>query len=486
MKKIFTTILCSLLIFVACAESIDPTQSGEGIVDKKAGTINADNPAEQNILRAMQLVDSAALHHFSGENMKMARFYNPYTNGSSDETGSIWMYTSAIEAVNAIMHALESHKNHGKADLYNKHFDRYSKLLAALYDNAAFYKGTFTLKSYTQTKQWSVYGVDRGNAKGTALVEGIHNVYDDQEWLVRELIDAYKLTGNKTYLTEAEYLAEYVLDGWDCTLDNNGNEYGGIPWGPGYVTKHSCSNGPLVSPLVWLYEQYKDKNDQITYKYIAADKSRKTATLKKSDYYLKFAKAIYGWQKEKLLRNDGVYHDMLGGCPNGSGDVLYESINGVEYRKHTDLCDPVGTAYSYNTGSMLSGAADLYRATKDNAYLDDAKKMTDASFQYFAKQGAMRPGYYAYSISGFNNWFNGVLMRAYLDVYPSYKDAATAISTFQQNLDYGYNNYFYKGFLPTNLLLGWSRDNKNNSGEGMFAFAFAAEYALLARYELEK
>jgi len=35
-------------------------------------------------------------------------------------------------------------------------------------------------------------------------------------------------------------------------------------------------------------------------------------------------------------------------------------------------------------------------------------------------------------------------------------------------------------------LLGWSRDNNNNSMEGMFTFAFAAEYATLARYEIEK
>ena len=48
----------------------------------------------------------------------------------------------------------------------------------------------------------------------------------------------------------------------------DGNVYGGITWGPGYVTKHSCSNGPIVSPLVWLYELYKDKSDVISYVYI--------------------------------------------------------------------------------------------------------------------------------------------------------------------------------------------------------------------------
>ncbi len=487
MKKIVTTILCSLLVItVACSDNPEIDNGG----GKKPGTITSDNLAEQNILRAMQMVDSAMLYHFKGEGMAMSRFYNPYTKSNanrdgSDEKGSVWMYTSSIEAVNAILHGLKAHKEKGKAELYDKNFNRYSELLNKLYTNAAYYKGTFSLTSYTQTKDWSVYGVDRGNAKGTALVEGIHNVYDDQQWLIRELLEAYKLTGNNTYLTEAEYLTEYVLDGWDCVLDSNGKEYGGIPWGPGYVTKHSCSNGPVVSPLVWLSELYKGKNDEITYKYIATDNSRKSATVKKSDYYLKFAKAVYDWQKTNLLREDGVYHDMMGGCdPNC--DVAYETVNGVKYRKHTNLRDRTGTPYSYNCGSMISGAADLYRATGENVYLEDGKKLSDASFKYFAKLGLNVPGYYTYDLIGFKNWFNGVLMRGYVDAYSSYKNASQYIDTFQKNLDYGYDNFFYRGLLPANLLVGWSRENVNNRLEGMFTFAFAAEYATLARYELEK
>jgi predicted alpha-1,6-mannanase (GH76 family) len=345
--------------------------------------------------------------------------------------------------------------------------------------------GTFELVSYTQTKQWSVYGVNRGGAKGSAKVEGIENVYDDQMWLIRELLESYKVTGNTKYLEKAEYLTAYVLDGWDCTRDANGVERGGIPWGPGYVTKHSCSNGPLVSPLVWLHELYKNKSDEITSRYInATDKlTRETAQVKKSDYYLDFAKRVYAWQKNNLLRADGVYDDMRGGCSPGAPQT--ETVNGVIYRRGTTCQDRVGPAITYNSGTMLSGGSDLYRATNDNEYIEDARKLSDATFSYFAKLGQSKPDYYTYSISGFNNWFNGVLMRAYVDVHPQYETAAKYIESFQRNLDYGYDNYLYKGFLPTNLLVGWSRDNGNNKTEGMFNFAFAAEYAVLSRYELE-
>lgn len=477
-RTITTCSLVLLMVIAACSD----TASEDGPV----GPPNEVSLSEQNLRRAMELTDNAVSAHFTGDGMAMARYYNPYTNVRSDEKGSIWMYTSAMEAVNAILHALEEQREHGNAALYNEHFNKYSELLHKLYDNADYYMGTFELTSYTQTKEWSVYGVNRGGSKGSAQVAGIENVYDDQMWLIRELLEAYKLTDNAEYLEKAEYLTEYVLDGWDCTRDVNGAERGGITWGPGYVTKHACSNGPVVSPLVWLHELYKDKSDAITYNYIdATDKqTRKTMQVKKSDYYLDFAKKIYTWQKNQLLRGDGVYDDMRGGCSPGNPQT--ETVNGTVYRKGTTCQDRVGPAITYNSGSMLSGGADLYRVTGDNIYRDDISNLSNASFQYFAKAGQTKEGYYTYDISGFRNWFNGVLMRGYVDVYPADGNVAGYIDSFQKNLDYAYDNFLYKGFLPTNLLVGWNRDNGKNNTEGMFNFAFAAEYAVLAQYELEK
>jgi hypothetical protein len=472
--------ICSivlLLITSSCSNSEPET------VPEPSGEVNL---AEQNLLRAMELADAAVTAHFTGDGMAMARFYNPFTGVRSTEKGSVWMYTSSIEAVNAILHALEAHKEEGNPALYDQHFAKYTQLLDKLIDNADYYQGTFELVSYTQTKEWSVYGVNRGGSKGSAQVAGIENVYDDQMWLVRELLESYRLTNKVAYLEKAEYLTEYVLDGWDCTRNASGAELGGIPWGPGYVTKHACSNGPMVSPLVWLHELYKGKNDEVTHRYIdAADKqTRKTEQVKKTDYYLDFARKIYSWQKTQLLRGDGVYDDMRGGCTPGSPQT--QTVDGVVYRVGTTCPDRVGPAITYNSGTMLSGGADLFRATNDNLYLEDSKKLSTSSFQFFAKLGQTKPGYYTYDISGFRNWFNGVLMRGYVDIYPSHQAVAPYLESFQKNLDYGYDNFKHNGFLPTNLLLGWSRDNANNDTEGMFSFAFAAEYAVLSRYELDK
>lgn len=438
--------------------------------------------ASRNIRRAMAMTDTALAHYFSGSDMAMARFYNPETGERSEERASVWMYTSAIEAVVAILDVLKVQAATGDSALYATHFPRYAGVLDQLVENLGYYQGTFELTSFTQTRQWTVYGVNRSTVKGKARVDGIHNVYDDQEWLVRELLQAGQLTGHGAYVELAEYLTDYVLDGWDCSLDETGRVHGGIPWGPGYVTKHACSNGPFVSPLVWLHERYKNRNDSITYRYIAPDGQRKTTRMHKGDYYLRFAEAVYQWQKAQLLREDGVYADMRGGCRDCR--VAYEEVDGVRFRAHTPLPNQVGRAYSYNSGTMLSGAADLYRVTGNPTYLTDLKTLGQHSFNYFARLGKEVPGYYSYDVSGFSNWFNGVLLRGWVDASPWDDQAAGYIQTFQQNLDYGYEHHLYQGFLPHNLLRGW--DDGWRQVEGMFAFAFAAEYAVLARYTLEK
>lgn len=476
-QKIFF-IIGVLLTMTACNEP-DKKEVTETVVLPK-------NLVEQNLFRAMQLTENVINKQFNGEGMSMARSYNPFLKTSSTEIGSVWMYTSAIQATCAIIEALDVYKAKGNTELWEANHDKYIAILDKLIDNTDYYLGTFQLTSYTQTKTWSVYGVNRSTSKGTAKVDGIANVYDDQMWLIRELLLAYKITNNNKYLQKAEYLTQYVLDGWDTSRNSDGTEVGGITWGPGYVTKHACSNSPLISPLVWLHKLYKGKNDEIEHRYIdeVDRKTRKTKTLKKTEYYLDYAKKIYEWQKKYLLRTDGVYDDLVGGCTSSTPET--ENVDGVTYRKGSKCLDKAGPAITYNSGTMLSGAADLYQATGENKYLAHAVLLSDISFNHFAKPNQPKQGYYYYNVSGFNNWFNSVLMQGYIDVYPIYKNVDNYINTFQNNLDYGYEKYLQDGFLPINLLVGWNPDKGKNYVEGMFTFAYAAEYAVLAKFELEK
>ncbi|HLS95259.1 MAG TPA: glycoside hydrolase family 76 protein [Sphingobacterium sp.] len=485
MKIFATTIYCSVLLIVAATTGLCAGCAAYPSRPGLNGTGN--NPpslAVQNLERSINLIDVTISHYFDPTTFEMRRFYNPFTNVKSEERASVWMYTAGIEAVNAVLSGLKQAKESGHSRLYDLHYARYVDLLDKLYANADYYLGTFELVSFTQTRTWSVYAVDRVKEKGQANVKGVLNVYDDQMWLIRELLDSYKLTGKAEYLNKAEYLTAYVLDGWDVTRDENGKENGGIPWGPGYTTKHACSNGPLISPLVWLHEIYKGKPDEIEHRFVDEKdgRTRRSRYVTKQQYYLDYARSIYGWQQSMLLNAEGVYADMMGGCvPNC--DVRYEEVNGVRYRANTALSRAVGQAYTYNSGTMLSGAADLYRATGDDKYLEDGRSLARASFAQFASLGRDIPEYYSFGTDGFKNWFNGILLRGYHDA-AAFGEPAVYLNAFQKNLDYGFAHFNHNGFLPTNLLKGWAEDKEKQGVEGMFMFAYAAQYAILAKHEL--
>ena len=76
-------------------------------------------------------------------------------------------------------------------------------------------------------------------------------------------------------------------------------------------------------------------------------------------------------------------------------------------------------------------------------------------------------------------------MRGWVDVSSFYTNVGLNVGSFQNNLDYAYSNYLKDGILPPSLLYGWSLQKGNNNMEGMFAFTFAAEYAVLAKYQTQ-
>ena len=443
-------------------------------------------PAEQDLTRAMALLDATMQRSFTGSDLRMYDTYNTSTH-KGDGTADVWPYTAALEATGSVLEALDALRADSPA-LYDEHHDRYVILLRSLFDNLAYYRGTYRVNSYAHRGPWSIYGVHRSSRKGGAIVAGIENVYDDQMWICRELTRAYRLTGDADYLTEATMLADYCLDGWDCCLDPNGNEYGGISWGPGYNSKHSCSNGPIIQPLAWLHELYlsPDETADYTYCYIAADSSRLSTQRLRSEVYLEFARKVYAWQKTKLLnRSTGVYYDMLG----ADNTIRYVTApDGLRYRTHVDTGSPGGTAYTYNTGTMLAGTAELYRLTDEADYLTDLKKLLTSSYNQFGRWKRIDGVRYRQwptdekATSGFNCWFNDVLMRACVDAWAYDPDgAAKILNSYQENLDYAWEHYLTSdGFLPIDLLGGWGDSPVT---KGFHQLAFAAEYAMLAVWQ---
>lgn len=466
MKKSLLTITLALCAFLCAHASND--------VDTQL--------ALRNIIRSMAIVDAAWQKTMQGtdDNLYMADVYDTKT-GKVSGPSDVWPYTAAIEAHCSLLEALEQVKGIDAA-LYNAKAPKYRRQLQLLIDNLAYYRGTYRLSSYaTSNKECSPFAVPRAKQKGGANVTGILNVYDDQMWLSRELIRAYRLIGNKAYLDLATYLTDYVLEGWDCWRDADGNEYGGITWGPGYNSKHSCSNGPIIQPLVWLHDLYKGSNAKTTYYYRDAKNKVRHKNRRRADLYLEFARKVYDWQKAKLLHPSGVYWDMMG------ADNTIKVKDG--YRQHVDCGKPCGSLISYNTGTMIAGASELYRVTGDKTLKSDLNAAIDASVKAFA---SYHPDQHAYLFRtdataerGFTTWFNDVLMRAYVDASP-YTDsrmAATGLQSFQTFLDYAFEHYNRDNMLPIHLLDGWGEETKT---KGFHQFAFASQYAMLAIYTLTK
>ena len=167
-----------LMCFCLFAYMLGVSAGTDGVVeDNKKGDV-----AVKNLTRAMTLLDNTIDKCFKGSDLHMCDLYH-LDNGRQEGTADVWPYTAAMEAVNGVMEALQTLKGNCP-ELYAKNMERYKCLMARLFDNLDYYKGTYTLTSYTQTKEWSVYGVHRSNTKGTAKVEGIENVYEDRKSVV--------------------------------------------------------------------------------------------------------------------------------------------------------------------------------------------------------------------------------------------------------------------------------------------------------------
>ena len=464
----FTLYICWLLLHVACS---------------------ADEPSESvavtDLRRAITLTDATMQRSFTGTDMRMYDIYDT-SNGRGSGTADVWPYTAALEAHCSVLEALELLSEEAP-ELYAEAHDRYVTRLRQLFQNLAYYAGTYRLRSYAQMRRWTIYGVHRSGSKGTAVVTGIENVYDDQMWLCRELTRAYRLTGEEAYLKEATMLADYCIDGWDCCLDADGNEYGGISWGPGYNSKHSCSNGPLIQPLVWLADIYRteDEPENLTFYFVQPDGTRASTQRRHSEVYLEMARKVYDWQRKHLLNSStGVYWDMLG----APGEIKYVEVGGYTYRDHVDTGGPTGTAYTYNTGTMLSGAMELYRVTGEEAYLTDLNNLCRSALGQFARNRRVDGVTFRewptdeVATSGFNTWFDDVLMRAFVDAYTynTTRTVTTALNSFQQNLEWGWEFHLRDGCLPIHLIDGWGDATVT---KGFHQCAFAAELAMLAVWQ---
>lgn len=385
---------------------------------------------------------------------RLSETYN-LTSKKANGSASVWHYTSYFAMLSRLLEMAEPG---------SKEAEDLLKTYNTVYEGFKYYEGTATHITYLATVDITMYGVHRAAVKGGARVDGVQAVYDDQMWIIRENIYAYRITGDAKYLDEAIRLTGICINGWDYTINKETKkEFGGIPWGPGYSSKHTCSNGPLIMPLVEIYEILKEQGD------------------KNADFYLEWAKKIYDYSRETFENANHTYGDNVGydRVVRGSGDSAhYETLRAGGMDAKT---------YTYNTGSMISGACALYRVTGDTAYLKQAKQSVAAAYKSFLSS-PIRDGnkmVYFYPNDTETTWFNLVLLQGFMDYYeidPDHEEKY--IQSFQDTMDYAYKTHLKNGFLPRDYRNGWNKDLNFDVNKNVMDQASASQiYAMLAIWQ---
>lgn len=152
--------------------------------------------------------------------------------------------------------------------------------------------------------------------------------YDDMEWNALAMLRAYKITQDLKFKTASIEVWNDIKTGW------NDNAGGGIAWKKDQLySKNACSNGPASILAARLYQQFGNDTDK------------------------EWALKIYEWEKEYLF--------------NPASGAVYDNINSRTGETNT------AWIFTYNQGTFLGAALELYKITGEKGYLNDAIKAAD-------------------------------------------------------------------------------------------------------------
>lgn len=243
------------------------------------------------------------------------------------------------------------------------------------------------------------------------------NVFvDDMEWIVLTQIRMFESTGNVEYYTKARQMYDqWIWPTWGP--EDEAPWYGGITWKTdAEKSKNACSNGPAALIAARLYRFY-DKAGVIDGK--------------AKEQYLEEAKKIFTWLKHTLFdEQSGAVADNI----SRDGRINRNWI------------------FTYNQGTFLGAAHELYNITGDKSYLDDAVKAAD----YVVEQMSGNRGVLSDAPSGDGGLFHGIFFRYFvklvneetldLDIRKKYTDYLTHLATVMAENGINHSTMLYGGY----------------------------------------
>ncbi|HVK48656.1 MAG TPA: glycoside hydrolase family 97 catalytic domain-containing protein [Pseudobacter sp.] len=185
----------------------------------------------------------------------------------------------------------------------------------------------------------------------------INTFYDDMEWLAISSLRAYEATADVDYLNVANLLWTDIKTGQDM------NHGGAIAWNKSSPEKlHACSNGPAIIFAARLYRISQNPADLAT------------------------AQSIYAWQKATLV----------------------DPVSGAVWDAYNSISGGIGKSiYSYNIGTYIGAAVELYKITGDTSYRADAVKSAEYVLNNRLTNGVL----FANEGGGDGGLFKGIFVR---------------------------------------------------------------------------
>ena len=150
--------------------------------------------------------------------------------------------------------------------------------------------------------------------------------YDDESWMGLALLRAYDVTHDSRNLAQAIYLFNHIRMQWDTTCC--GGRPGGIWWDFSHTQKATASNAGPTLLGAQIYQRTGD-NDALA-----------------------FARQVYAYWLETMV-DPVTYH-------------VFDHITAEGTR--------VDWQFTYNEGLMIGAAVELYQATGDPLYLEQAHR----------------------------------------------------------------------------------------------------------------
>lgn len=227
-----------------------------------------------------------------------------------------------------------------------------------------------------------------------------NDFYDDMEWIALATLRVWQKTNDPKFKEATLQLWGYIKTGW------NSNAGGGISWKKGQeYSKNACSNGPACILAARLYQEFGDES------------------------YKEWALKIYNWEKSTLV--------------NMNNGMVYDNINSETGQINKDW------VFTYNQGTFIGSAVELYKIFNEKAYLNDAVLVADYTTSSLTNNSVLKS-----EGTGDGGLFKGIFIRYFTDLILQDRLDPSAKKRYIQFIRYNAETLWMQGTTKPAILFG--------------------------------